>query len=167
MTNSIETVAIAKAINSKDAKAARKDLTVGTHKVDTVVRVSGDLVVGKDSEVAATCSILNKDFMILVMQHAGITREHAAKVISEVAEGYLVDWTGSKEDKKAAKEARKEAVAKYDPEGKVAGVFEDLTASLPNVPRKGKVSFKGVVEVVEQGTGMVVEDEAAELVAVA
>ena len=146
---------------SRDAKAARKELEVGEHNVNATVKLQGTLTVAEDQEIAPTASLLNLEFLSLVLHHAGVTREAAAKAIEEVAGEYLVDWTGSKEDKKAAKAARKERVAAIDPEGKFKAVVDSFKEKLPKVPRAGKVVFKG--EVVEVGTPLrVVEDDETE-----
>ena len=143
----ITTIAISKAISgsTKAAKAARSALTVGVHPVSTMVHLDGMLTVEDDQSITPTASLMNEDFLALVLHHAGITRESALKAIEAVAGDYLVDWTGSKEDKKAAKAERKAQVAAFDPEGKLAGRFAEFKASLPKIPRAGKVSFKGAV----------------------
>lgn len=149
--NSTTTMAISRAISgtSKDAKAARETLTVGEHEVNVVVHLQGKLKVEEDQEIASTASLLSEDFLALVLHHAGITREHALKVIEDVAGNYLADWTGSKEDKKAAKAARAAKVAEFDPEGRMSAVFDAFKARLPKTPRKGAVSFVGKVEEME------------------
>ena len=143
--DAITKTAIAKIIKDKELKADRKELKVGIHQVSGVFRIEGELTVAEDQEIAATASLLNKEFLALVLHHAGITREHAKKVISKVANGYLSNWKGTDEDKKAAKEAREAAVAEYDPEGDLASVFSDFANELPKVPRTGAVKFKGAV----------------------
>ncbi len=140
-----EIMAVAKGISSKESKSARAELEAGEHRVSGTFTVDGTLLIAEDQEIKATASLLNKEFLALVLHHAGITRDHAKKVIGEVAEDYLIDWSGSKEDKKAAKKARKAAVAEYDPEGKIAGAFDEFAEDLPKVPRAGKVTFKGAV----------------------
>jgi hypothetical protein len=96
----VEIMAISKAIASKDAKEARGHLVQGRYEVDTVVRVQGEVVVGKDGEKVATSSLVSEDFLLLTLRAAGVTREAAMKAIKAVAGEYLSDWTGSKEDKK-------------------------------------------------------------------
>ena len=146
----LTTIAISKAISgsTKAAKDARQALTVGKHQVNALVNLDGVLTVEEDQMIAATASILNEDFLTLVLHHAGVTRESALKAIQMVAKDYLTDWTGSKEDKKAAKDLRKAQVAKFDPEGKLSGIFTEFKTGLPKVPRAGKCTFAGsVVEV--------------------
>jgi len=151
-----EIMAIAKGVSSKESKQARAELEPGEFPVSGSFTVDGTLKVAEDQEIAPTASILNKEFLVLVLNHAGVTREAAAKVISEVANSYLVDWTGTKEDKKAAKAERKAKVAEFDPEGDIAAIFDDLKESLPKISRAGKVTFEGAIAKAESAS-----DEAA------
>ena len=145
--NNVTTMAISKAISAstKVAKEARNTLTVGSHPVHAMVNLDGVLNVEADQEITPTASILNEEFLITVLHCAGITREAALKAVKEVADTYLVDWQGTKDDKKAAKAARKAKVEQIDPEGKLSDIFTAFKASLPKIPRAGKVTFKGDV----------------------
>ena len=151
----IEIMALSKAIASKDAKDARGSLVQGRYDVDTVVRVQGELVVGKDGDKLATSSLVSEDFLLLTLRAAGVTREAAMSAIKAVARDYLSDWTGSKDDKKAAKRARKEALNKYDPSGKMAEIFGKIKADLPKIPVRGSVKFEGSVEQISVGAEVV------------
>lgn len=144
----LTTMAISKAIGgtTKAAKEARKAMTVGEHPISAMVHLDGIISVEEDQQITPTASLMNEDFLALVLHHAGITRESALKAIEAVAGTYLVDWKGTKEDKKAAKAARKSQVAKFDPEGKMAEKFANFKANLPKIPRVGKVTFKGSVQ---------------------
>jgi hypothetical protein len=147
--NNIETLAMSK-VSSKKAVDARKNVTAGKYHVDMTVRVRGDLSVGEDTETTPTASLLSVDFLLLAFHAAGVTRKAAMKAIGNVADGYLVNWTGSKEDKENAKEARQEALAAYDPDGKMKELFSRFKDDLPKVPKKGSVKFKGEVEEIFQ-----------------
>lgn len=140
------TIAITKGIKAKIAKEARGNMEPGEYEVDATVHITGRIKVGEDHTIAPTASILNKEFLVMVLHHAGITRKAAAKVIREVAGDYLVNWKGTDEDKKNAKEERQALVAGFDPEGQIAAVFEAFKESLPQIPSKGKVTWKGNVE---------------------
>jgi hypothetical protein len=144
--NNIETLAMNKAVTKKVVDASRKNVTAGKYHVDMTVRVRGDLSVGEDTETTPTASLLSVDFLLLAFHAAGITRKAAMKAIGNVADGYLVNWTGSKEDKEKAKEARQEALDAYDPDGKMKELFSSFKDDLPKVPKKGSVKFKGEVE---------------------
>ena len=134
-------IALAKGIKSSDR------LPVGEHAVDgdITLHVEGTVVVAEDQEIAPTASLMSVEFLLLTLRAAGVTREAAMEAISKVAFDYLVDWTGSKEDKKGAKAARKAAVAEFDPDGKGSKVFDEFKAELPLIPRKGAIKFKGEV----------------------
>lgn len=144
--NNVETLAMSKAAVTKKVVDARKNVTAGKYHVDMTVRVRGDLSVGEDTETTPTASLLSVDFLLLAFHAAGITRKAAMKAIGNVADGYLVNWTGSKEDKEKAKEARQEALDSYDPDGKMKELFSRFKDDLPKVPKKGSVKFKGEVE---------------------
>jgi hypothetical protein len=144
--NAIETIALSKAISDKAAKAAREGLESGL--VDFQVRVVGSVNVAADQMIAPTASLMNEDFLVLVLRHAGITREAAMKAMKDAASEYLVGWTGSDEDKAAAEAARKSLVEEYNVES-VAASFKAVVASLPQIPRKGAVKFEGTVELVK------------------
>lgn len=149
-------MALAK-VKTKPAKMA-----AGRHEVNTVVRLTGEIVVAEDQQIAPTASLMSVDFLLLTLKAAGVTREHAMKVIEEVAGEYLVDWTGTKEDKKAAKKARKDAVLAFDPDNKGKEVFDKFKAGLPTIPRNGAVKFEGTAQEVVVSDGVLVEaaDEA-------
>ena len=131
---------------AKADKEARANLKPGEYNIDTTVHITGKLTVGEDHTIAPTSSLLNKEFLVLVLNHAGITRKAAMSSIERVAEDYLVNWTGSKEDKEAAKVARKERVADFDPDGAVEAFFDGFKKTLPQIPSKGKVTWKGSAE---------------------
>lgn len=133
---------------SKSAKKARGGLEPGVYDVDTVVRVKGQVKIGDDYEKTSTSSILNQEFLMLVLHHAGVTRHAAVSVMKKIADEYLQDWKGSKEDKKAAKAARKEMVEKFDPDGKIEGVLDAFKQAVPKISCKGAVKWEGEVEAI-------------------
>ena len=154
------TLAITKSVSKKETTGARSGLEPGEYEVDTTVRITGKLKVGKDYEKRATASILNQEFLMLVLHYGGFTRDAAVALLGKVASDYLNDWDGSDEDKEAAKKRRKAEVEKFDPEGKVQAIFDEFKGSLPMIPSKGKVSWKGSVE--ELGLSNVTEIEVVE-----
>jgi len=138
-------------------KAKAAELTVGRHEVNAVVRLNGELIVAEGQMIAPTASLMSVEFLLLTLKAAGVTREHAMKAVESVAGEYLVDWTGSAADKKAAKKARKDALAEFDPEEKGKAVFDEFKNRLPKIPRKGAVKFEGTVEEVALTGGVLVE----------
>lgn len=158
------TIALTKVVSgrSKNAKDAREALEPGEYAVDTTVHITGTMKVGDDHDIAPTASLLNQDFLALVLHHAGITRKAAVEAIEKVADDYLIDWTGSEEDKEAAKTARKAKVAEFDPEGNIASLISGFKNSLPRIPSKGKVTWKGTVAEIEAiGEPMEIEEAVA------
>ena|GEM_PF-5555287 len=161
------TIAITKLVSgrSKVAKEAREALNPGEYEIDTTVHITGTMKIGEAHEIAPTASILNADFLTMVLHHAGITRDAATKLIEKVASDYLVDWTGSDEDKEEAKAARKAKVEEIDPDGKIKAIFSEFKNSLPRIPSKGKVTWKGNVSEIEAATpadieiGVVADEE--------
>jgi len=160
--DTLTTLAITKALSasSKTVKNARSAVSTGEHAVCATVKLEGVLKVQEDQEITPTASLLNLEFLALVLHCAGVTRESAVRAIEAVSSEYLVDWTGSKEDKKAAKAARKARVEEFDPEGKLSAIFDTFKNSLPKIPRAGKVTFKGDVEEIAMPTNLHVVEEA-------
>jgi hypothetical protein len=148
--DNIKNLIMSKAVTKKVLDESRRNVTAGKYHVDMTVRVRGDLSVGEDTETTPTASLLSVDFLLLAFHAAGVTRGAAMKAIGNVADGYLVNWTGSKEDKEKAKEARQEALDSYDPDGKMKELFSRFKDDLPKVPKKGSVKFKGEVEEIFQ-----------------
>lgn len=143
------TIAITKAVATKAASEAREALVPGEYVVDALVRVSGTVSVGEDTEKTATGSLLSEAFLVAVLKACGCTRDAAAAAIERTAREYLVDWTGSAADKKAAKKAREALVAEYDPDGSITAIFDGVKASVPKTPVRGAVKFAGAVEAIE------------------
>lgn len=154
-------IATSKVISTKknDYKEARKSLKPGDYDVDTTVRITGRIRVAEDLDSAATASLLNKEFVILLLHHAGVTREASVRLIENLADDYLSEWTSSKEDKDNAKKLRKSKIAEIDPEGKIASIFDGLKDRIPRIRKSGPVTWKGTVE--EIGLSEVTEIEVA------
>lgn len=148
-------MAVSKAVRKKDVTSARDALSEGRYEVDMLVRLMGEVVVGRDTQKTATTSLMSVEFLLLTLRAAGVTRGAAMASIKAVASGYLNGWTGSDEDKEMAKRARKEALGKYDPKGEMSKIFDGVKAELPSIPVRGSVKFEGTVEEVQEGTGVV------------
>ena len=144
-------VALGKAASSqtKVGKAARGALKVGSYKVNDTVQITGEITVKEDTEARSTSSILNVEFMLMVLKASGATREASVKAIEAVADDYLQNWIGDGIDKKEAKKARQAKLAKYDPEGKAMAAWDAMIDRLPLTPKKGACSFKGEIKAIE------------------
>jgi hypothetical protein len=145
--------------NSNATKEAREGLPVGTHKVDTTVHIQGELEVQEDYKKTPTSTILNEEFLSLVLHHAGVTRKSAVEAISKIADEYMDSWAGKGESGKEAKKLRKEKVKEFDPEGNVAKAIKGIKDRLPKVPCKGSVSFSGSLVQVEASEDLGVEPD--------
>jgi hypothetical protein len=131
---------------SKGIKLAKEDKAIeGRHHVSALVRIEGDIVVGKDSDRASTASLLTTEFFAMILHASGITREAAMAKVSEVAEVYLKGWTGTDEEKAAAKKLREEALAMYDFNGKCKDMLAEAVKKLPRTPVSGSVKFEGEI----------------------
>jgi len=162
------TIALAGLINKrgKEYKGARGALGVGKHEVDATVHISGTLTIEPDTDKASTASILNEDFLCLVLHHAGITRKSAIKVIEDIAEDYLFGWDGSDEAREQAKEDRKAKMREIDPDGDIKEMMKDLKNRLPRTPSRGMALWDGVaIEVASvESTEITVAEETEEKV---
>lgn len=148
LTN-IEKVAL-KAIKDKDAKEARENIFPGEYNVNFTVSVSGKVKVADDTEATPTASLMSVEFLLLALHYAGADNKKAMSAINKVSKKYLIDWSGTEEEKKAAKAAREKKIKSIDPYGKTMEIFDKFKNKLPKIPRAGRVSIKDVtLEVVQ------------------
>jgi hypothetical protein len=133
----VEVMAISKAIKTAQVSSARKNLTVGTHEVNCLVRVKGSIKVGEDG---TTNSWTKAKYDLL----AGIALSHVNEatlkaIIREYVE--IVKDNDSAEDKAiaSAKEIKSEADKALK---EVLGSTE--------VFRSGTVTTKLEIEAVEE-----------------
>jgi hypothetical protein len=141
--NAATQIAIVNAIDSKSKKAARAELTAGEYEVDQMVHVSGTVKVSEDTTRTSTSSLINEEFLMLVLKRSGCTRDGAAEIIKNVATEIL---EGDKKDKKEAKKARKAAIADFDADGTIKTMFDKIKAEIPRTATKGRVKFVGTCE---------------------
>ena len=134
-----------KALIAKTWKNETVDLEVGTTFVDEVltIRVSGTVVKQKDAMVAPTTSLPLIKILALFWEKAGITRDHALRMLKEAA----TDAIANGKDTDEQIEARMN-----DVEAAVKAVKTDLIAKLPKVKRSGRVVTKDLqIEVLPVG----------------
>lgn len=130
----------------KQAKAGRKDLPVGEHKVDAEVTLalSGMVNVLEDEVYVPTVKIPHKLAMALFLRYAGVTGPVAmAALVRAMTEALAVDALEGKA-KKAAVEAIRE-VADLDA---AEGVVAKALGELPKESRRGKVLVTAKLAVV-------------------
>lgn len=137
ITNAIQSVAIAKAIATKDATAAREQLTVGKHEVDVTVRITGSLNVFADTEKTPTVSMPMKEVLALFIRYSGITGPHALALLKRAMTDALTK-TDSEGSQNTQGEGAIAAVIK-DIDETINLVVEPMLQNLPKTPVKGMV----------------------------
>jgi hypothetical protein len=134
-----------KALIAKTWKNESVDLEVGTTFVDEVltVRVSGTVVKQRDSMVAPTTSLPLITILALFWEKAGITRDHALRMLKEAVTEAMTNGKDTDEQIEARMK---------DVEAAVKAVKTDLIAELPKVRRSGRVVTKDLhIEVLPVG----------------
>ncbi len=123
-------------------KSESLDLEPGSHYVDEVVtvRVSGTVEKKSDQLVAPTASLPLITILALFWEKAGITRDHAMRILKEaITEGMQQGKTTELIESRMK-----------DVDTAVKAVKTDLIAKLPKVKRSGRVVVKDLqVEVVQ------------------
>ena len=143
--NATSTIALNNLVATAAAKAARDELSVGTHSVDMMVHVTGTLTVGADTEKTPTVSIPVKEVLALFIARSGCTREASLALLKSCLSDALADST-------KAVGAIDNAV---DIDAEFKAAVAGLTASLPKTPVKGAVKAKlTVTEVAERPLGI-------------
>lgn len=125
----LTTLALSRAVSSKEDKVAREGVAPGTYDVDVTVRVRGTIEVLDDTEKTPTVSIPLKEVLALFVARSGCTREHSLALLRECMADALRD--GVKGEGAVA------AAADIDAEYKRA--VKDMLAGLPKTPVKGAV----------------------------
>jgi hypothetical protein len=124
-----------KALVTKVWKDKELALDPGAHYIDDVItiHVSGTVVKQKDAMVAPTTSLPTIMVLALFWEKAGITRDHALRMLKEA----VTEAMANGKDKDEQIEARIK-----DVEAAVKAVREDLIAKLPKQKRAGRVITK-------------------------
>lgn len=120
----IETLALAKAVDSKSLKEAREALGAGTHVFDVTVRIRGSHAIGEDYETVVAASVPFRDLFL-----------HLASKAPQVMVESAVREVLSGEAPKAKKP-------------KVLDLIDSLLEKTKKVA-KGKVTGRGLVEKVQ------------------
>lgn len=79
----LTTLALSRAVSSKEDKVAREGVAPGTYDVDVTVRVRGTLAVAEDTDKTPTVSIPMKEVLALFVARSGCTREASVKLLRE------------------------------------------------------------------------------------
>lgn len=115
------------------AKAGRKELPVGTHKVEANVQIKGELVVGEPYERRPTTSIPFIKVFAAFAARAGCTKEATLAYLTEVLTHVL---TNDEKDATAAFSKRCK-----DIEAAIEDVKSKVLDQLPKVRTNGKTGF--------------------------
>jgi hypothetical protein len=127
--NDLTTLALSRAVSTKEDKAARDGVTAGTYEVDVTVRVRGTIEVLDDTEKTPTVSLPMKEVLALFIARSGCTREASIALLRECMTDALRE--GVKGEGAVA------AAADIDAQYKAA--VKDMLATLPKTPVRGAV----------------------------
>ncbi len=125
-------IANAKALIAKSWKNEAAELPVGKHEVNEtlIVRVRGEIEKHDDQMIAPTVSIPLVSVLAYFWERAGIERDAAMSMLREAITEAMTD--GRKEDAAVLKRIE-------DVEAAIKAVKTDLIATLPKMPRNGKL----------------------------
>lgn len=138
--DALEVTALNNLVEAKALKAARAELSVGTHQVDVVVHVKGTITVGEDYPRTPTVGVPVKELMALLLARSGALREANVKLLQECFTEVMADGEGKGKD--ALKAAVKDLEAVWEPQ------VNAILATLPTAQVRGPVTTKlSVVEV--------------------
>lgn len=126
-----------KALLAKSWKNEAADLPVGRHEVNEtlIVRVRGEIEKHDDQMIAPTVSIPLVSVLAYFWERAGIERDSAMSMLREAITEAMTD--GRKEDATVLKRIE-------DVEAAIKAVKTDLIATLPKMPRVGRLDTKNL-----------------------
>lgn len=130
-------LANAKALLARSWKNESADLPVGRHEVNEtlLVRVRGEIEKHDDQMIAPTVSIPLVSVLAFFWERAGIERDTAMSMLREAITEAMTE--GRKEDAAVLKRIE-------DVEAAITAVKTDLIATLPKMPRAGRLETKGL-----------------------
>ena len=140
--NELEMLALAKCIELRDVNCETALPPVSSAHVDFTVRVKGDITRGPSSDRAATNRARTAQAMVMLLVTSGVTRQHSPAKLIEA-------WKTFGSLDKSGMAARLDTLDSDD-----RGLFDEcmalfdseIVASLPRIPSKGYVKFKGSVD---------------------
>ena len=126
-----------KALLAKSWKNESADLPVGRHEVNEtlIVRVRGEIEKHDDQMIAPTVSIPLVSVLAYFWERAGIERDAAMSMLREAITEAMQE--NCKEDAAVLKRIE-------DVETALKSVRQDLIASLPKMPRAGRLDTKNL-----------------------
>ena len=138
----LQLLALAKCVELRDNndEAALPPATSAT--VDFTVHVKGDLSRGPSSTRAGTNRARTAEAMVMLLVTSGITRNHAPAALIEAWKTF-----GSLDKKGMAARVASLTTEQRDLHDECLALFQtEIVGSLPRIPAKGYVKFKGDVE---------------------
>ena len=138
----LELLAMAKCVELRDNndEAALPPATSAT--VDFMVHVKGDLSRGPSSSRAGTNRARTAQAMVMLLVTSGVTRQHSPAQLIEAWKTF-----GSLDKKGMAQRVATLTTEQQDLFDECLALFEtEIVGSLPRIPAKGYVKFKGDVE---------------------
>jgi hypothetical protein len=139
--NPIQLLALAKCVELRDAndEAALPPATSAT--VDFTVHVKGELSRGPSSDRAGTNRARTAEAMVMLLVTSGVTRQHAPAQLIEAWKTF-----GSLDKKGMAQRIATLTTEQRDLHDECLALFQtEIVGSLPRIPAKGYVKFKGDV----------------------
>ena len=137
----IQLLALAKCVELRDAndEAALPPTTSAT--VDFTVHVKGELSRGPNSDRAGTNRARTAEAMVMLLVTSGVTRNHAPAQLIEAWKTF-----GSLDKKGMAQRIATLTPEQRDLHDECLALFQtEIVGSLPRIPAKGYVKFKGDV----------------------
>ena len=137
----IQLLALAKCVELRDAndEAALPPATSAT--VDFTVHIKGDLTRGHSSDRAGTNRARTAEAMVMLLVTSGVTRNHAPVALIEAWKTF-----GSLDKKGMAQRVATLTTEQRDLHDECLALFQtEIVGSLPRIPAKGYVKFKGDV----------------------
>lgn len=127
----------AKALLAKSWKNEAADLPVGRHAIDEtlLVRVRGEIEKHDDQMIAPTVSIPLVSVLAFFWERAGLERDAAMTMLREAITEAMTE--GRKEDAAVLKRIG-------EVESAIKAVKTDLIATLPKMPRAGRLETKNL-----------------------
>jgi hypothetical protein len=125
--------ALAKVVKDTAAKAARKELTIGTHQVDFTCRVHGALTVNPQEDYIPTVHIPLITTIAYFIRRCGITRDAALSALMDAMTDAI------KTAQPGAEEIEPIIAKDMEAIGEMMQKVEEALGTLPKVKRNGKI----------------------------
>ena len=137
----IQLLALAKCVELRDANDETALPPATSATVDFTVHVKGDLSRGPSSDRAGTNRARTAEAMVMLLVTSGVTRQHSPAQLIEAWKTF-----GSLDKKGMAARIATLTTEQRDLHDECLALFQtEIVGSLPRIPAKGYVKFKGDV----------------------